>query len=68
MGLDCVQPVLLFNEGNRMTDTQAVKNYFLSLQASIVAALEKVDGKQFLTDSWDRPEGGGGISRVIEEG
>jgi coproporphyrinogen III oxidase len=51
-----------------MTDTLAVKNYFLSLQASIVAALEEVDGKPFLTDSWQRPEGGGGISRVIEEG
>ncbi|MFZ6772717.1 oxygen-dependent coproporphyrinogen oxidase [Undibacterium sp. SXout7W] len=51
-----------------MTDTQAVKNYLLSLQASIVAALEEVDGKQFLTDSWERPEGGGGTSRVIEEG
>lgn len=51
-----------------MTDTQAVKNYFLSLQKNIVAALEEVDGKQFLTDSWERPEGGGGISRVIEEG
>ncbi|MBI3285447.1 MAG: oxygen-dependent coproporphyrinogen oxidase [Burkholderiales bacterium] len=51
-----------------MTDTLAVKNYFLSLQARIVAALEEVDGKQFLSDSWDRPEGGGGISRVLEEG
>jgi coproporphyrinogen III oxidase len=51
-----------------MTDTQAVKAYFLSLQASIVASLEEVDGKSFLTDSWERPEGGGGISRVIEEG
>lgn len=51
-----------------MTDTQAVKNYLLSLQANIVAALEAADGKQFLTDSWERPEGGGGISRVIEDG
>lgn len=51
-----------------MTDTLAVKNYFLSLQAEIVSALEKVDGKTFLSDSWSRPEGGGGISRVIEEG
>ncbi|MES2036355.1 MAG: oxygen-dependent coproporphyrinogen oxidase [Pseudomonadota bacterium] len=51
-----------------MTDTFAVKNYFLSLQAGIVAALEEVDGHTFITDSWERPEGGGGISRVIEEG
>jgi coproporphyrinogen III oxidase len=51
-----------------MTDARTVKDYLLGLQASIVAALEEVDGKSFLTDSWDRPEGGGGISRVIEEG
>lgn len=51
-----------------MTDTLAVKNYFLGLQAAIVAALEEVDGHTFITDSWERPEGGGGISRVVEEG
>jgi len=46
----------------------AVKTYLLGLQNSIVAALEKVDGKPFGADSWQRPEGGGGISRIIEEG
>ncbi|MBI3714015.1 MAG: oxygen-dependent coproporphyrinogen oxidase [Burkholderiales bacterium] len=51
-----------------MTDANSVKNYLLSLQASIVAAMEEVDGCQFISDSWERPEGGGGISRVIEEG
>ncbi len=45
-----------------------VKAYLLDLQARIVAALEQADGKPFATDSWQRPEGGGGISRVIEEG
>lgn len=45
-----------------------VKTYLLELQANIVAALEDIDGKQFLADSWQRPEGGGGTSRVIEEG
>jgi coproporphyrinogen III oxidase len=33
-----------------------------------VSAAEAVDGKQFIRDSWERPEGGGGISRLIEEG
>ena len=42
--------------------------YFAGLQESIVAALEKVDGKAFGRDSWERPEGGGGLTRVIEEG
>nr|WP_041296813.1 oxygen-dependent coproporphyrinogen oxidase [Janthinobacterium sp. Marseille] len=46
----------------------AVKEYLLGLQARIVAALEAVDGKAFGTDSWQRPEGGGGISRIIENG
>jgi coproporphyrinogen III oxidase len=46
----------------------AVKLYLLDLQARIVSALEDIDGKQFITDTWQRPEGGGGISRLIEEG
>ena len=49
-------------------DTAAVKTYLLDLQARIVAALEAADGLPFRTDAWDRPEGGGGISRLIEEG
>jgi coproporphyrinogen III oxidase len=48
--------------------TSAVKTYLLDLQTRIVAALGKLDGKPFISDSWDRPEGGGGISYVIEEG
>jgi coproporphyrinogen III oxidase len=40
----------------------------LALQRRIVAALEILDGKPFREDRWDRPQGGGGISRVIEEG
>jgi hypothetical protein len=43
---------------------QAVKTWLLSLQANIVAAVEAVDGKEFIKDSWERPEGGGGISVV----
>ena len=49
-------------------DTAAVKTYLLDLQARIVAALETADGLPFRTDAWERPEGGGGISRLIEEG
>ena len=47
---------------------ERVKAWLLDLQARIVAALEDVDGKPFARDAWERPEGGGGISRVIEEG
>lgn len=47
---------------------EAVKAYLLELQNRIVQALETVDGKPFLRDAWERPEGGGGISRLVEEG
>ncbi|CAN5205632.1 oxygen-dependent coproporphyrinogen oxidase [soil metagenome] len=50
------------------TSPAGVKAWLLSLQARIVAALEAIDGDQFITDTWQRPEGGGGISRLIEEG
>lgn len=49
-------------------DSQAVRSYFTGLQDRIVAALEAFDGKPFLRDAWTRPQGGGGISRLIEEG
>jgi len=46
----------------------AIKAWLLDLQARIVQDLEQVDGKPFLREAWERPEGGGGISRLIEEG
>jgi coproporphyrinogen III oxidase len=49
-------------------NTEAIKTYLLDLQSRIVAALEAVDGKPFRTDAWARPEGGGGVSRLIEQG
>ena len=50
-------------------DTNAVKQYLLGLQDRICERLAAVDGKGvFETDAWDRPEGGGGISRVITDG
>jgi len=47
---------------------QAVHDYFSGLQERIVAALEVVDRKGFVRDSWQRPEGGGGTSCIVEEG
>ena len=49
-------------------NTQAVLNYLQNLQSQIVEALELVDGKRFLHDSWNRLEGGGGTSCLLEEG
>jgi coproporphyrinogen III oxidase len=45
-----------------------VREFLLSLQSSIVVALERIDGDTFLRDEWQRPEGGGGVSRLIENG
>jgi coproporphyrinogen III oxidase len=47
---------------------EQLKHYFLSLQDAIVSRMEALDGKPFRRDAWDRPEGGGGLSRLIEEG
>jgi len=49
-------------------DTAAPRDYFVGLQQRIVARLETLDGTAFRRDEWTRPEGGGGISRIIEEG
>jgi coproporphyrinogen III oxidase len=49
-------------------DLPALKDWFIGLQSRIVGELEAADGLAFRTDSWDRPAGGGGISRLIEEG
>ena len=50
------------------TAVPAVRHYFLSLQESIVSALETLDGKSFRRDEWTRPAGGGGITRVLDDG
>ncbi|MBV9189999.1 MAG: oxygen-dependent coproporphyrinogen oxidase, partial [Betaproteobacteria bacterium] len=47
---------------------RAVHDFLTGLQNRIVAALEAEDGKRFRTDAWKRSEGGGGETRVLEEG
>ncbi len=44
-------------------------NYIHALQNTICVALEKADGNAtFTEDVWTRPEGGGGITRMIRHG
>ncbi|MDE3742308.1 oxygen-dependent coproporphyrinogen oxidase [Maribacter polysaccharolyticus] len=44
-------------------------NYILKLQDTITSKLEHIDGvAKFQEDLWERPEGGGGRTRVIENG
>lgn len=46
-----------------------VRDYLLNLQDRISTEIEQADGhSRFREDRWDRPEGGGGRSRVLENG
>jgi coproporphyrinogen III oxidase len=49
-------------------NAQAVREYLSELQQRIVAALERLDGSAFLSDAWQRAEGGGGVTRILEDG
>jgi coproporphyrinogen III oxidase len=49
-------------------DAESVRVYLRGLQEQIVAGLEALDGSKFERDEWQRPEGGGGISRMLEQG
>lgn len=50
-------------------DTETVRQFLLELQENICARLAAEDGAgEFVTDRWDRGDGGGGISRVMSEG
>ncbi len=50
-------------------DTDAVRDYLLGLQERICDHLGREDGGTgFREDAWERPEGGGGRSRVLEDG
>ncbi|MEM6867666.1 MAG: coproporphyrinogen III oxidase, partial [Cyanobacteria bacterium P01_C01_bin.121] len=69
-------------QSDRQADTQApalnlpptdsrerVSSAFKGLQDRICKKLEEVDGGgKFQEDAWQRPEGGGGRSRVMKEG
>jgi coproporphyrinogen III oxidase len=51
------------------TRTEAVKAYLLDLQDRICSALETFEADtRFIEDAWTRPAGGGGRTRVIENG
>lgn len=50
-------------------DVAAVKAYLMGLQDRICAALEAADGQsRFKQDNWSRAGGGGGRSRILENG
>jgi len=49
-------------------DLAAVRQFLIGLQETIVGSLEGIDGRAFARDDWERPEGGGGLSRLLEDG
>jgi coproporphyrinogen III oxidase len=50
-------------------DAEAVLAYLADLQDRICTAVEQIDGAvRFQEDRWDRPEGGGGRTRVLTGG
>ena len=49
-------------------DASRVKKFLTELQTLIVERIEQIDGASFKRDAWQRLEGGGGISCVMEEG
>ncbi len=56
-------------KGQETIDVNQVKDYFLQLQDNICHHLELADGEEkFVEDNWERPEGGGGRTRVLEYG
>jgi coproporphyrinogen III oxidase len=48
--------------------TERAHQFFLDLQDKISEAIATIDGQRFHTDTWDRPAGGGGRSRVLQDG
>jgi coproporphyrinogen III oxidase len=52
-----------------MIEIEHVRSYLLGLQDCICDALAAEDGEAgFITDQWQRPEGGGGRGRVLADG
>jgi len=51
------------------SEISAVESWLRGLHDELTAGLEALDGgKRFRRDQWQRPEGGGGDSRVLEDG
>jgi coproporphyrinogen III oxidase len=49
-------------------DLPLVERFLAGLQDGIVARLAALDGAAFRRDAWQRPQGGGGLTCVLEDG
>ena len=49
-----------------MPERSEVQQVYRDVQRSLCAALERVDGRStFIVDEWERPGGGGGLTRIL---
>src|SRR4051794_19325492 len=51
-----------------MSWREKAETHFKELQDRITQAIEKLDGHSFREDAWAREGGGGGRTRVLEDG
>ena len=52
-----------------MITKEEIRDWFTHLQADICQQLEVADGRgKFISDPWERPGGGGGVTRVLTDG
>lgn len=52
-----------------MITKEEIRDWFTGLQHSICKQLEETDRKgRFINDAWERPGGGGGVTRVLTNG
>ena len=45
-----------------------VEAFLKALQERIVSRFAELDGKEFRRDTWQRPQGGGGLTCMLEDG
>ena len=50
------------------TEIEQVREFLLNLQTKIISMLETFDNTKFIDDKWNRSEGGGGITCLLENG
>jgi coproporphyrinogen III oxidase len=63
-----VRPPAKFDDIIRWMWRERTETYFRNLQDRISTAIEEFDGRRFREDLWEREDGGGGRTRILEEG
>src|SRR5262245_30451102 len=62
-------PQLKVKNEIRMIKKEDISGWLKELQRDICQQLEATDGKgKFITDSWQRPGGGGGLTTIMNDG